>query len=62
MRRSVETTGIQIKPQEYITFVTRAAPLIRPLTITQVFIVYSFIDKLYSYCTCTILKYTFRNM
>ena len=35
MRRSVETTGIQIKPQGYVTFVTRAAPLIRPLTITQ---------------------------
>ena len=35
IRRSVKTTGIQIKPQGYITFVTRAAPLIRPLTITQ---------------------------
>ena len=36
MRRSVKTTGIQIKPQGYITFVTRAAPLIRPLTIIQI--------------------------
>ena len=36
IRHSVKTTGIQIKPQGYITFVTRAAPLIRPLTITQI--------------------------
>ena len=35
MWHSVETTGIQIKLQGYITFVTWAAPLIRPLTITQ---------------------------
>ena len=36
IRCSVKTTGLQIKPQGYITFVTRAAPLIRLLTITQI--------------------------
>ena len=35
IRGSVKTTGLQIKPQGYITFVAWAAPLIRPLTITQ---------------------------
>ena len=38
MRRSVEITGIQIKPQGYIIFVTQAVPVIRPLTITQRFL------------------------
>ena len=61
MRHSVKTTGLQIKPQGYITFVARAAPLIRPLTITQFLVVKHLHSISYAHSFSTFYILVFHN-